>query len=100
MALDYLADPQSLYQTVGPVGQQLLNKMIFKRLHIDANEQGVRVVGDDLQEPFEGMVTSYRRRQASVGLRGLRSAFRTVGGDPDVQQGRSLDGDCPCVGVV
>jgi site-specific DNA recombinase len=62
-ALDYLSDPQALYQELSTTGRKLLNTLIFKRLLVDTDDHRVHVAADQLHEPFHAPVTTHRRHQ-------------------------------------
>jgi site-specific DNA recombinase len=59
--LDLLSQPQELYRLAGPGGRKLLNKAIFSRLMLDEDQDGRHVSGDELNEPFQTVVTYHRR---------------------------------------
>jgi DNA invertase Pin-like site-specific DNA recombinase len=61
--LRLLADPLLLYQTASRPTRKVLNKAIFGKLYVNADEQGPFVASDELNEPFETVL--YARRESS-----------------------------------
>jgi len=62
--LRLLADPSALYQAANRRTRKILNKAIFTKLYVDADEHGLYVVTDELNEPFETLI--YARRESSL----------------------------------
>jgi site-specific DNA recombinase len=62
--LNLLSDPQSLYQASSLRAGKIINKAIFGKLYVQADEQGPYVARDELNEPFETVI--YARRESSL----------------------------------
>ncbi len=62
LTLRLLADPLALYRTAKTQSRKVLNKAIFSKLYVDADEQGPYVASDELNEPFEAVL--YARRES------------------------------------
>jgi site-specific DNA recombinase len=75
--LDLLSQPQGLYRLAGPGGRKLLNKAIFSRLLLDDDDDGGHVCGDELNEPFQTVVT-YHRRNPKPSEWGTTARLRSV----------------------
>ena len=59
-AVDLLDRPQAIYDEAKTPARQVLNKAIFTKLYVEADEAGVRIADDELTEPFSTVV--YARR--------------------------------------
>ena len=62
--LSLLGDPQALYQSSSLRARKVMNKAIFGRLYVQADEQGPYIAADELNEPFETVI--YARRESSL----------------------------------
>jgi hypothetical protein len=62
--LSLLSDPQALYQASSLRARKVMNKAIFGKLYVQADEQGPYVARDELNEPFETVL--YARRESSL----------------------------------
>jgi hypothetical protein len=67
-ALHLLDDPAGMYERGNEVVRTILNRAIFTKFMID----GTKVVGHQMNEPFDTLDETYQRRQA-------RRYYRTVG---------------------
>ncbi len=61
--LNLLSDPQALYRASSLRARKVINKAIFGKLYVQADEQGPYVARDELNEPFETVI--YARRASS-----------------------------------
>jgi site-specific DNA recombinase len=74
--LDLLSQPQELYRLADQGGRKLLNKAIFNRLLLDEDDDGSHVSGDELNEPFQTVVT-YNRRNPKPSTFGQTARLRS-----------------------
>jgi site-specific DNA recombinase len=75
-------EPLELYCTAKRPARKVLNKAIFGKLFIDADEQGPFVVADELNEPFETMLMGRRESSFSEALEKAERARLTASTSP------------------
>jgi site-specific DNA recombinase len=63
--LRLLENPLELYRTAKQRTRKVLNKAIFGKLYVDADEQGPFVAADELNEPFETVLMGRRESRFS-----------------------------------
>lgn len=81
--LNLLSDPQALYQSSSLRARKVINKAIFGKLHVQADEQGPYVFSDELNEPFETVI--YARRASSFSEALEQAEARLTAGDEQPQ---------------
>jgi site-specific DNA recombinase len=81
--LNLLTDPQVLYQASSLKARKVINKAIFGKLYVQADEQGPYVARDELNEPFETVL--YARRASSLSEALEEAEARWSAGDEQPQ---------------
>jgi DNA invertase Pin-like site-specific DNA recombinase len=81
--LRLLEDPLELYRTAKQRARKVLNKAIFGKLYIDADEQGPFVASDELNEPFETVLMGRRESSFSEALAKAERARLSADTSPD-----------------
>ncbi len=62
--LQLLSDPAALYQAAHRPARKIINKAIFGKLYVQADERGPYIASDELNEPFETVL--YARRASGL----------------------------------
>lgn len=81
--LNLLTDPQALYQASSLRARKIINKAIFGKLFVQADEQGPYVARDELNEPFETVI--YARRSSSLSEALEQAGARLMAGSEQPQ---------------
>lgn len=81
--LSLLERPQELYQIASEKNRRILNRAIFSKLLVDHDGEAPFVSGDELNEPFDSVITYQRQEFRSYRRLSVKNGAQYLSAVPD-----------------